>query len=184
MKRKIMNATIKAYNKKGLKFTMEDVSKEIDISKKTIYKYYKNKEELVKYIISETFNEVHLRQKEISLNSKLGVKDKLIEILNASNELINSINLTNLEEFLDIYPDLYVLIMAKYENNWQTVIDLIEAGHKRGIFNTEYSSQMIRNLLSEGMKSLHMNNVLKASNIDYRTGITQVINIIIKGITK
>ena len=37
IKNEILNATITVFNKKGMKFTMDDVAKEAGMSKKTIY---------------------------------------------------------------------------------------------------------------------------------------------------
>ena len=36
----ILEGTIKAFNEKGLKFTMDDVAKILGMSKKTIYTFY------------------------------------------------------------------------------------------------------------------------------------------------
>ena len=40
----ILEGTIKAFNEKGLKFTMDDVAKVIELCKKTIYTVYRDKE--------------------------------------------------------------------------------------------------------------------------------------------
>ena len=37
IKNEILNATITVFNKKGMKFTMDDVAREAGMSKKTIY---------------------------------------------------------------------------------------------------------------------------------------------------
>ena len=40
-KERILIATIKLFNEKGLKFTMDDIAAELKISKKTIYQILK-----------------------------------------------------------------------------------------------------------------------------------------------
>ena len=40
IRQKIMEAVINQFNSKGMKFTMDDISKELHISKKTIYKEF------------------------------------------------------------------------------------------------------------------------------------------------
>lgn len=42
----ILEGTIRAFNRKGLKFTMDDVAKELSMSKKTIYTVFRDKESL------------------------------------------------------------------------------------------------------------------------------------------
>ena len=43
----ILEGTIKAFNEKGLKFTMDDVAKILGMSKKTIYTVFRDKESMV-----------------------------------------------------------------------------------------------------------------------------------------
>ncbi len=42
----IMEAVVELFNQKGMKFTMDDISKKLHISKKTIYKEFEDKDEL------------------------------------------------------------------------------------------------------------------------------------------
>lgn len=42
----ILEGTIKAFNEKGLKFTMDDVAKILGMSKKTIYTVFRDKESM------------------------------------------------------------------------------------------------------------------------------------------
>ena len=38
LRKMILNGTMEVFNEKGLKFTMDDIAKQLKISKKTIYK--------------------------------------------------------------------------------------------------------------------------------------------------
>jgi AcrR family transcriptional regulator len=42
----ILEGTIQVFNEKGLKFTMDDIASLLGMSKKTIYKVFRDKEEL------------------------------------------------------------------------------------------------------------------------------------------
>ncbi len=46
LKEKILEGTIKVFNQKGLKFTMDDLASELGMSKKTIYTVFKDKDSL------------------------------------------------------------------------------------------------------------------------------------------
>lgn len=46
IKVKIIEASIDEINENGLKFTMDKLAKRLVMSKKTIYKYFENKEKL------------------------------------------------------------------------------------------------------------------------------------------
>ena len=51
-KEKILEATIKVFNKKGMKFTMDDIAAELSMSKKTIYTVFRDKESMFLQMVS------------------------------------------------------------------------------------------------------------------------------------
>lgn len=53
MKELIINQTLKLLDTMGLKFTIDDISNNLNISKKTIYRYFNNKESLVKAVYKQ-----------------------------------------------------------------------------------------------------------------------------------
>ena len=53
-RKKILDATLRVFNRKGLKFTMDDIAAELSMSKKTIYTVFHNKETLFFQIIALT----------------------------------------------------------------------------------------------------------------------------------
>lgn len=58
-KNNIKEAAKELFTKKGIeKTTMDDIAKTADYSKATIYVYYKNKDEIVSYIIYDSMNEL------------------------------------------------------------------------------------------------------------------------------
>ena len=57
----ILSATIPVFNKKGIKFTMDDVAKEVGISKKTIYTVFADKQELVYDMVDYCFQSRRVR---------------------------------------------------------------------------------------------------------------------------
>ena len=46
LKETILEGTLKAFNEKGLKFTMDDIAEKLGMSKKTIYTVFEDKESL------------------------------------------------------------------------------------------------------------------------------------------
>lgn len=78
MKQKILDITSKNIELYGLKkFTMDDISYDLKISKKTIYKYFKSKNDL----ISQYFNEIIDSDKKSTLElleKKMPLDEKII----------------------------------------------------------------------------------------------------------
>ncbi|MDY5441695.1 MAG: TetR/AcrR family transcriptional regulator [Candidatus Enteromonas sp.] len=72
MKDKILSLTIQNLKADGLRFSVDELAKELRISKKTIYKYFPSKEALAKEVFSTYFREV---TKEILDYAKNNPKD-------------------------------------------------------------------------------------------------------------
>lgn len=58
----ILEGTIQAFNKKGLKFTMDDIAALLGISKKTIYTVFQDKNTLVSEMVDYCFDS-HQRER-------------------------------------------------------------------------------------------------------------------------
>ena len=69
----ILEGTIKAFNEKGLKFTMDDVAKILGMSKKTIYTVFRDKESM--FLAMVDYMTVH-RKDEVWVTFKDGSKIK------------------------------------------------------------------------------------------------------------
>ena len=55
LQKNILDATLRVFDQKGLKFTMDDLAKELSISKKTIYTVYDDKEALFLAMVDYIF---------------------------------------------------------------------------------------------------------------------------------
>ena len=58
LKDDILEATIQAFQKKGLKFTMDDIASLLGISKKTIYTVFPDKNSLVLEMVDYCFSSI------------------------------------------------------------------------------------------------------------------------------
>ena len=56
LQKNILDATLRVFDQKGLKFTMDDLAKELSISKKTIYTVYDDKEALFLAMVDYIFD--------------------------------------------------------------------------------------------------------------------------------
>ena len=54
----ILEGTIKVFNQKGLKFTMDDVAKTLGMSKKTIYTVFDDKESMFYDMVDYMFDRI------------------------------------------------------------------------------------------------------------------------------
>lgn len=134
MKELIIKETIYLFNQYGYKFSMDNLSKNLKISKKTLYKYFSSKEEIITYIIDESFNDVHTKQ-QVIFKSNLDTETKLRKILTTNFMREDTINLSKAKDIYKFYPKLAEKIDRKYKEEWDFVEQLLKDGKNQGIFD-------------------------------------------------
>ena len=77
----ILEGTIKAFNEKGLKFTMDDVAKILGMSKKTIYTVFRDKESMFLAMVDYMFDSIKESEQQIVEDDALSTVEKIRRIL-------------------------------------------------------------------------------------------------------
>lgn len=135
---KILKTSIALFFKFGIKHvTMDDIAKELGMSKKTIYQFYKEKDELVNQLC-----EIEMQEKELQFNSfSKEAKDPIHEIILISENMrlmmqnINPIFFLDMQKF---YPTAFKRFQFFKENcAYQNVLDNIKKGIELGIYREE-----------------------------------------------
>ena len=77
----ILEGTIQAFNKKGLKFTMDDIAALLGISKKTIYTVFQDKNTLVSEMVDYCFDSIKESEQKVLSDASLDTVGKIRAIL-------------------------------------------------------------------------------------------------------
>ncbi len=125
MQNEIMHHAIKRFNSEGATFKLDDVAADMKISKKTIYKSYKNKEALIEGIIDNLFKEVKTKEHEITCDDRLDSLDKLMGILSVYPDY-EHFNYTHIPTLRATYPNLYEKLEMQLESNWDETFKLLD----------------------------------------------------------
>ena len=81
LKGNILEATIQAFQKKGLKFTMDDLASLLGISKKTIYTVFPDKNSLVLEMVDYCFSSIKESEQKVLQDLSLDTVGKIRAIL-------------------------------------------------------------------------------------------------------
>ena len=99
LQKNILDATLRVFDRKGLKFTMDDLAKELSISKKTIYTVYDDKEALFLAMVDYIFDSIKESEQMILTDPALGTIEKLQRILGVLPEGYQNIDLRKLYSY-------------------------------------------------------------------------------------
>lgn len=135
MRNKIISKASEMFLKIGFKsITMDDIAGEMGISKKTIYKYFSNKE----ILIEETTTIIHLEIKEtidniISENYN-AIKENF-EIRKMFREMFKSSDSSPMYQLKKYYPEIYERIISRGIDGWNSTFrQNIKKGIQQGLY--------------------------------------------------
>ena len=77
----ILEETIQAFNKKGLKFTMDDIAALLGISKKTIYTVFQDKNTLVSEMVDYCFDSIKESEQKVLGSLTVEYQEKYLQVL-------------------------------------------------------------------------------------------------------
>ena len=81
LKETILEGTLKAFNEKGLKFTMDDIAEKLGMSKKTIYTVFEDKESLFLAMVDYLFDSIKESERQVVEDKSLTTLEKVRTIL-------------------------------------------------------------------------------------------------------
>ena len=96
LKEMILVGTMEVFNKKGIKFTMDDIAKSLTISKKTIYTVFTDKESLFLSMVDYLFDGIKKSEEEVLMDHNLNTLEKIKRILGVMPEGYKNIDFRQL----------------------------------------------------------------------------------------
>jgi AcrR family transcriptional regulator len=113
MKEKIVQKATELFFKLGFKsVTMDDIACEMCISKKTIYKFFENKETLISAGTDLIHNKIHSEIQEI-INSNLNAIEENFIIRKMFAEMFKIAETSPLFQLKKHYPEIYFTVMER-----------------------------------------------------------------------
>lgn len=178
----IMNACVVLYNEKGLKFTMDDISKYCHISKKTMYLLFDDKEDLFLDMVDFVFDRVKESEKKAIEDDSLSTVEKIRKVLGVLPEGYTEIDFAELYLLKEKYPKIYAQLEERLETGWETTIALIEKGQEEGVIKKNIHVPLVKMMFESSLEKFFQRDVLKKNKISYKAALDEVVNIIVDGI--
>lgn len=182
MKDKILSVAASKIEKYGLKkFTIDEIALELKISKKTVYKYFHSKDEIVK----EYFNEIIRTCRENTIeavNYEGRFDDKLHEIVCSNNE--HKIPIIIINEAKLYYPEQWEEIQKLKDFKLDIIEKLIKDAMKDGKIKEDIDYRILSKLIEKISDIFFDYDFLVNNNLTIDEIIDGIIKITLNGILK
>ena len=147
MNDRIIENAAALYNKVGIKsISMDDVARELGISKKTLYQHISDKKDLVRKVCNYELKKKREAFMQISQNSRNAVEE-IIEVNKLVLHLIKDYSPTKFFDLKKYYPDIYKQIRQEQrENMFRSMVANLRKGKKEGLFREDLDEVVIAKL--------------------------------------
>jgi TetR/AcrR family transcriptional regulator, cholesterol catabolism regulator len=186
MNEELKNILVKVrelYMKYGIKsITMDDVSRELGISKKTLYQYVEDKDDLVGKFID---NEITMRHEEICKCFRIGYNaiEELFEISIFMNKLMRNQSTVTEYDLKKYYPAHYQkTLKARREGIYNYIMINLKKGITEGLYRKELNKEVIAKLYLWRSENTHFDELFTVEEFTSLKLFVELLTYHIRGI--
>ena len=182
MRQSIMDSVINQFNLKGMKFTMDDISKELHISKKTIYKEFNDKDELFFATVDYGFSAIKQKEAEIINDDSLDLMEKISRVIVCLPDNYRNIDFRMVYQLRDKYPNVYRRVAKRIESDWEETEKLLKQAVDEGLIRKDVPISVVKLTIEGAIEKFLGSDELSKTDLSYEESLNDMIDIIINGI--
>ncbi|MDF1571670.1 MAG: TetR/AcrR family transcriptional regulator [Bacteroidales bacterium] len=180
---RILNSALSLYSKYGIKsITMDDLCRELGISKKTLYRHVTDKQDLIRKVIDY---EIELQRKSMEkmFRSEMNAIDELMHV-NKQIHLSQSIHSpTFYFDLKKYYPAIYnEWVEYKRKKLYEMIMRNLEKGVAEGLFRQDMDARVISKLHVARVEMLHASGIVDEEELSAGRFIDEIFKYHIHGI--
>jgi AcrR family transcriptional regulator len=171
------------YKKYGIKsITMDDVSRELGISKKTLYQYVQDKNELVAQVIDLGM------ENQVSIFNELFCKglnaiDELFEVNKMVAQMIKHHNPSEDYDLKKYYPDQYQKMhKVRREEMYSHILTNLKKGKEEGVYRVEMNEEIIAKVQLMRIENTFDNQIFNDDELISQQAFLEIFIYHIRGI--
>jgi len=180
--RPVINLTLQKIFGNGISgFTIEKLAAELRISKKTIYRYFRSKEEFVEAVLMYNFEQMNSAITSIpdDPDDPLGTA---LSILKKIFEMTSKMSSRGIYESKIYYPQYWQRIELFRENVIQRMYGLFQKAQKQGVLRQDINIEFSINILMKTVKEVFQPEYLIHSPYSISMVISMFIDMVMNGL--
>lgn len=180
---RILSESMRLFKKNGIRsVSMDDISKELGMSKKTIYQYFANKTELVENVL----NYMHEKERIPCIGNdteNMNAIDILLAVSKNVSVQLKDMNPINAYELQKYYPTIYrEFIIKKRDHVFEQVKQNFAQGISEGIYRNDLDIDLVARLYIQKLVDVHDPEFLSSVNFGFEKVFQVMFDNHIRGI--
>jgi AcrR family transcriptional regulator len=153
---KIINESAELFSRYGIRnLSMDDICREIGISKKTLYQYVENKADLVKATLANLMNDQSHKERWEAI-SQLNAIDQLLESSRLICDSMKRLPASATFELKKYYPAIFnEFFQLKKEKIFGAVAENIRKGIAEGFYRSDLDVETVARLYVQKLENIH-----------------------------
>lgn len=181
LKERILEWSQKEIQRKGIRFTISDLTRQLGISSKTFYEYYPSKDKLIEELLNSAIEDLQKQEKDILSDTTLTVREKLEKCLVLLPTEFQFAQLHLLEEIQRYYPEEWKRLDQFIHEQWEGILLLIDEGVSNGIF-LSFNTKVFIDLYIGGLYRLMEKSSENRNEMPLSNTLQEMVNILVHGI--
>jgi AcrR family transcriptional regulator len=180
---RILSESLRLFKKNGIRsVSMDDVSKELGMSKKTIYQYFSNKSELVEKVLDY----MHDQESKVCIDgdvTKMNAIDILLAVSQNVSKQMKDMNPINAFELQKYYPAIFrEFVIKKRDHVFEQVKQNFSQGISEGIYRNDLDIDLVARLYIQKLVDVHDPEFLSSVNFGFEKVFQVMFDNHIRGI--
>jgi len=180
---RILSESLRLFKKNGIRsVSMDDVSKELGMSKKTIYQYFANKSELVEKVLAF----MHEKEGIVCIDgdvTQMNAIDILLAVSQNVSKQMKDLNPINAFELQKYYPAIFrEFVIKKRDHVFEQVKQNFEQGIAEGIYRNDLDIDLVARLYIQKLVDVHDPEFLSSVNFGFEKVFQVMFDNHIRGI--
>jgi len=179
----IVSQVKKMFSQYGIKsITMDDISRELGISKKTLYQYINNKDELVQQVIEYEDKETKDYFIELGVE-KMNAIEILMHINRYVTQKMKSYNHSFQFDLKKYHPEIYHSTKKRHSKEmFDNILQNLQQGKKEGFFRENLNEVLITKLYLSRIEASHDSDIFTKDEMFSNDFISQIMEYHIRGV--
>lgn len=171
------------FRKYGIRsISMDDIAKELGMSKKTLYQYVENKTDLVEKLLNHLISASPACITDESKN--LNAIDVLLQASVKVSEEIKEMNPAIAFDLEKFYPVIYRnFVQGKRDHIYRKIKENLEQGIREGIYRNDVDSDLVAKLYVQKLIDLHNPDFLSSVDFSFEKVFQVMFDNHIRGIS-
>lgn len=147
--------------------TMDDIAKELAISKKTIYQYFKDKNEIVCSVTSKYLGQEKCQILELEDDSE-NVIEYLVKLSKQLRRHMGTINPAAMDDLKKYFPEGWkIYLQFKQETFLKSIIKILKQGIDEGYFRPDIDPEVLAIMRMEQIQMAFDESVFPRNRFDF-----------------